>query len=290
MAGTVDIKVRAPQIRADVTISGETNFAEALARLFDDPTITDPAPASGTSTPLKLRLQNILDNSGDTFSDGISHFSGIFLGSKNSNGWGDTGFKPDFQDHGLWPGSSMQVGHFMTAVDMGYRPIKTYLYVKQRTDRLEDIFMDPEERRWVFLKPPPPDPDKPIRPGWWSPDELECVSLIIAHEQVADSGVYGAEPSFWCKVKTALYGASPQESEIFRQAFDSLAPQFEIGKARGKLSSITIGTGSGDSLQDLLLSLFGFKFGAMIRKSEITSIADGGNWVRLNLKDPTSKP
>jgi len=288
----VDIKIRAPQIRSDVTVSGETNFAEALARLFADPTITDSAPASGTSTPLQSRLQNILDNSGDTFSDGISHFSGIFRDWKNSDGCGDTGFKPDFQDHALWKGSSMQVCHFMTAVDMGYRPHKTYLYVKHYVDMMPG---DPWEKAAEAISESRLDPNwtsQPMRPNWWSPDELECVSLIISHEQVTDSGEYGAEPSLWCKIKTALYSASPQESDAFRRAFDILGdgPQFDTGKARGTLSAINIGSGSGNSMQDLLLSLFGFKFGTMIRKSETTSIADGGNWVRINLKDPASKP
>jgi hypothetical protein len=288
----VDIKVRAPQIRSDVTVSGETNFAEALARLFDDQTITDSTPASGTSTPLQLRLQNILDNSGDAYSDGISHFSGIFQGWKNSSGsgdgFGDTGFKPDFQDHTLWPGSSMQVGHFMTAVDMGYRPSKTYLYVIYKADALRDILW------WGWLKPPPPKLPQPFRPGWWTPDELQCVELMIAHEKVADSGVYGAEPSWWSMIDTATIAAqvSWQESDIFRHGFDGLGtgPQFDVRKAQGTLSPINIGSGSGNSRQDLLLSLFGFKFGTMIRNSEITSIADGGNWVRLNLKNPASKP
>jgi hypothetical protein len=285
----VDIRIRAPEIRAEVTVNGETNFAEALARLFDDETVTDPSATFGSNTPLGRRLQNMLDNSGDAYSGGVTHFAGIFAGWKNSSGWGDTGFKECFQDHALWPGSSMQVGHFMTAVDMGYRPIKTYLYIKHYVDMLPG---DPWDKAAENISESQRDPSQPMTPGWWSPDEFECVNLMIAHEKVADSGVYGAEPSLWCKIKTSLVTVNRQEHNAFRCAFDGLGagPRFDINKAQGTLSSITIGSGSGDSKQDLLLSLFGFKFGSMIRKSELTSTSDGGNWVRLNLKDPASKP
>jgi len=288
MTGTVDIAVRAPQIRAEVTVDGETNFAEALARLFDDPTINDPA-VPGVSTPLALRLLNIFASSGDAYSTGITHFSGIFKGWYDSRGWGDTGFKRCFQDHDLWPGSSMQVCHCMTAADMGYRPHKTYLFVNHYTDMLPG---DPWEHVAAGINQS--DPGKPMTPGWWSQDELECVNLMIAHEKVADSGTYGEPPTTWGSVRT-MWGSlfvSTEEYDAFRQAFIGLGagPQFDIPQAQGRLSSITIGDGSGNSREDLLLSLFGFKFGAMIAKAQLTSLADGANWVRLNLKDPASKP
>src|SRR6516165_9181606 len=123
----VDIKIRAPQIRSEVTINGKANFAEALARLFDDTRIDDPATTSGTNTPLVRRAQNILDNGGDGYGNGTTRFSKIFSGWMNSDRWGDTGFKECFRDRALRPASHRQIGHFMTALDMGYRPMRTYL-------------------------------------------------------------------------------------------------------------------------------------------------------------------
>jgi hypothetical protein len=42
----VDIRQRVPQIRSSVQIIGQTNFAEALAQVFEDQLITDGAAGS----------------------------------------------------------------------------------------------------------------------------------------------------------------------------------------------------------------------------------------------------
>ena len=147
------------------------------------------------------------------------------------------------------------------------------------------------------------DPSLPMAPGWWSPDEQECVNLMIGHEKVPDSGSSGAQTEIIGKA-LAMFAASGPDYSIFRQAFDGMGPppQHDPHKAQGILSAITIGppednrpgmcivdpVGVGNSMADLSLSLFGFKYGTMIRKSEMTTIAEGGNWVRLNLKEPAS--
>jgi hypothetical protein len=79
------------------------------------------------------------------------------------------------------------------------------------------------------------------------------------------------------------------DQDNFRTAFVGLGagPQHDADQAAANLVNVNVGTGSGNSRQDLLLSLFGFKFGTMIRKGELTAIADGGNWVRVNLVDPS---
>jgi hypothetical protein len=285
------IQQRAPEILQAATVNGQPNFAEALARLFEDSTIDDSGiHDTAANTPLARRVLNILTASADARNDGITHWSGIFwnwavtegTGQQKHVVTGDTGFKPCFQDHMLWPGSSMQVCHFMTAVDMGYRPHKTYLYVMHEVvvplgggDPFTDIFG--------------PDPGRPSQPGWWSPDELECVNLMIGHEKVPDAGSSGAQTGIIGKI-LALFRASQQDCSIFRLAFEGMGPgpQHDPAKAQGTLSAITIGPGVGNSMADLSLSLFGFKCGSMIRKSEMTTIAEGGNWARLNLKDPAS--
>jgi hypothetical protein len=271
----VAIRMRVPLIRAGVQINGQTNFAEALAQVFEDQLITDDP--SGSSA-LAGRLMNVLTASADSFAPGMSHFSGIFADWTDGVGTGrrgDTGFKPCFQDFPLWPGSSMQVGHFMTAVDMGFQPSKLYNFVAAAL------------LSYGLEGPPVLNPDTPIRPSWWTFGELECVQLIIAHEQIPDSGVYGQEPDFWNKVSTILANVTQTDSDNFWRAFVGLGagPQHDTDKAAANLAGINIGNGSGNSRQDLLLSLFGFKFGTMIRKGELTNIADGGNWIRVNLVD-----
>jgi hypothetical protein len=301
------IQQRAPEIVAAVTVDGLVNYAEALARLFEDSTIDDSGVQNpGTETPLARRLVNILTASADAANDGITHWSGIFHDwhqfGKDGVFTGDTGFKFCFQDHMMWPGSSMQVCHFITAADMGYRPHKTYLYVKHYTDMLPG---DPWEHLAMAIADSRRDLSQPSRPGWWSPDELECVNLMIGHEKVPDSGSSSAQTEIIGKV-LAMFRASPADYAVFRLAFDGMGPGplHDPARAQGTLSAITIGPpednppggcvinpiGVGNSMADLSLSLFGFKCGAMIRKSDMTSIADGGNWVRINLKDPASKP
>jgi hypothetical protein len=276
--GMVDIRQQAPLIRSGVKVHGQTNFAEALALVFEDTTISDTI----ISNPLTDRLNNILAASADSFNNGMSHFSGIFADWTDGTGEsrrGDTGFKPVFQDFPLWPGSSMQVGHFMTAVHMGFEPHKLYQFVNS--------FLDPDT---TPIWGPPTDPGSPLRPGWWSAHEQICVKLIIAHERVPDSGGYGQEVKFWNKLRTFFKVVTETDEDIFRRAFDGLGggPQHDTDKALGNLSAIKVGNGYGNSKQDLLLSLFGFKFGTMIRKGELTRIAEGGNWVRVNLKEASA--
>jgi hypothetical protein len=287
----VAIQSRAPQIRDEARVwgpripigLGTTNFAEALASLFEDPTIDDPAAGSN---PLTSRLISVLTASADSFAPNMSHFSGIFRDWTDD--WpkgrrGDTGFKPDFQDYDLWPGSSMQVSHFMTAVDMGFQPRKLSNFVKLKID----MYSGAAAAYSPMPVPPGPDPDSPIRPDWWSFGESDCVDLMIAHEKVPDSGVYGQEPNFSNKVATISTTVTETDRNNFRSAFVGLGPgQNDPGKAKAALSPIAIGSGSGNSRQDLLLSVFGFKFGAMIRTVQLTEIAQGANWIRVNLKDP----
>ncbi len=66
--------------------------------------------------------------------------------------------------------------------------LATFLYMKRLQYQPSDDPTGPE---------PQPDPNLATRPGFWTYAERDCVDLMIAHERVADSGAYGAEPSFW---------------------------------------------------------------------------------------------
>jgi hypothetical protein len=129
---------------------------EFLARLFEDNSISD----TGTGNELANRLTTILAASSDGSNNGVTHFAGIYAGCK------DLGFRTEFKDP--WPGlSDNQVGHFTTAVDMGFRPLQTFAALPWWA------------RAAVFLGT---SGDFQA----YAPEDI-CIRLIIGHEQVADN-------------------------------------------------------------------------------------------------------
>jgi hypothetical protein len=239
---TADISVVAADIKKE--LEGDDDFdLEFLARLYESDRIVD----SGTGGDLPNRLMTILAASSDGSNNGVTHFAGIFSGLR------DRGFRQAFKDP--FPGKSdNQVGHFTTAVDMGFRPMQTFTIIpKFVRDQI----------------PPPPPP--------FAADEVICVRLIIGHEQVADD----ATGAF---IRQAL---SPSNAEIviFFTALGivTAARNQTVAVSRAALSGIRIGTGQGNSIQDLHLSLFGFKFGQMIRSGTISNRGDAAMWIRTNI-------
>lgn len=127
--------------------------------------------------------------------------------------------------------------------------------------------MIPKSIRDFIGNPPPP----------FTAEEVICVRLIIGHEQVADD----ATQAFIRQAE------SPTNEEI-GQFFIALqtvtaSPNQNISVSRMSLLGIRIGTGQGNSFEDLHLSLFGFKFGKMIREGTITTRSDAALWIRTNI-------
>lgn len=58
-----------------------------------------------------------------------------------------------------------------------------------------------------------------------------------------------------------------------------------MGLVNSILSRIRIGKSQGNSKQDLMLSLCGYKFGTLIRKGILLNLKEGSSWVRSNLCD-----
>jgi hypothetical protein len=80
-----------------------TDSAAALRWLMTDPTLP--------GTTVGQRMDFILDLTNDDGSSGMTHFA---------LGFNDSGFRPELQDGYLWGANSHnQVGHFLTAVDIG---------------------------------------------------------------------------------------------------------------------------------------------------------------------------
>jgi hypothetical protein len=238
-----DIKVVAADIKKELAGDKDRDL-EFLARLFEDDRIID----TGTGNELVNRLNTILAASSDGSNHGVTHFAGIYAGVT------DLGFRKAFKDP--FPGQSdNQVGHFTTAVDMGFRPQRTLSNVPQ-------VFRDQID--WGT-------------PTAFPKDEIICVRLIIGHEQVADDAPF----------VDYLQADSPMNDEI-RWFFNALmlvtaSPNQNINRSRIALFMIRTGTGQGNSVQDLHLSLFGFKFGKMIREGTITTRSDAALWIRTNI-------
>lgn len=217
---------------------------EFLAQLFEDSTITD----AGTGNELQKRVVTILEASTDGSNGGVTHFTKIFAGCQ------DRGFRTAFQDP--HPSSRNQVGHFMTAVDMGFRPTKTYglipvLVRKALLDGTTQSFLPVEER--------------------------VCMALIVGHEQVSDDT--------WKANFFAGFAASVDDVATFFTALDTirLGPDPTLNKSKVALTGIRIGSGVGNSFQDLHLSLYGYRLGKFIRLGSMTTCGDAAQWIRTDI-------
>src|SRR5262249_16807532 len=114
-----DIKIVAAAIKTELAGDDDRDL-EFLARLFEDDRIID----TGAGNELVNRLNTILAASSDGSNNGVTHFAGIYSGVT------DLGFRKAFKDP--FPGKSdNQVGHFTTAVDMGFRPMQTFTILPQ---------------------------------------------------------------------------------------------------------------------------------------------------------------
>ncbi|MGA2709325.1 MAG: hypothetical protein ACLP0B_02380 [Steroidobacteraceae bacterium] len=229
------------------------NAVEYLAQLLDDSTIDDGSPG----TELQRRLMTLFEASqsgGYGASSGMAsilHQGGIFSGLHNE------GFREPFRD--FWPASDNQVGHFMTAVDMGYRPEFTYQWVPS---------VGGGTGAYVQAA---------------GVHESFCIALIVGHEQVPDDANL-------FKIRQ-YFAASTNDVEKFYRAVGQVpghtrypaSVDMYLSRTKWFLQDIPIGNGAGNSFHDLHLSLYGYAFGTFIRKSQMTLRSDAAGWIRLYL-------
>ena len=203
--------------------------AEALAQAFESDEFEDDGTVEG-------RLRTIL------FLTKHPVISGLQTGIE----FGDTGFREEYRDSNLWPSSSNQVGHFLTAVRLGFDP----------------SFLDSPLNRYI------------LSAGDEDVDTM-ALRLIVGHEKVADPGIFGAFmslipfPGQW-GFEEQYHSATDEDIENFRS---------------GLLSNIAVGSGQGNSMQDLRLSYKGWKLGGMIVRGEMTSREDVAAWIRRELME-----
>ena len=280
------------QSRIDA-IRAETGLddAEALARLFVDGAIRDDGTLAG-------RLRAILDATERRTIRGLQ--TGLpFL---------DAGFRGDQRRGGTglrdpWPSSRNQVGHFLTAVGLAFRPEVISASVFGRP-----------LRAWLTA-------DRAL------PDERVAKRLTVGHELAADPGwVRGAlagglvggsvPPLAGIRGSTSIVGlivrsifgavagigaeqllgfraqlarANEEDEATFDRALAALGtgPTMDMDAAEAALGPLFRRidvNAKGNSFQDLRLSLLGWWFGEAIRRRTLVSGPEVAAWVRVNLK------
>ncbi len=195
--------------------------AQALAAMFREAKEDD-----GTATG---RLNTVLTHT--------AHW--LIPGLQTGGGFGDTGFRAEFQDSSIWPSSGNQVGHFLTAVRLGHDP----------------GFLDNWQQRYIL------DSDEDV--------ETMALRLIVGHEQKADPGFFGTLASL-----IPLPGRWGFE-EQYHSASDADIENFRTGN----LDKIKLGTGKGNSMQDLALSYKGYILGKLIADGKLKTPEEIANWI-----------
>lgn len=226
-------------------LAGHFNDLDYLVRLIEDNSISDRSAGN----ELGSRLVTLLEASSDGSAGGVTHFAGIFSGCR------DRGFRDAFKD------GNNQVGHFLTAVDMGFRPSKTTGYLQSLSVGQPQSFAAS-----LFGA---------VRLPW---EEEACIRLIIGHEQIPDTAPQ------WIGNARAL--GSPNDAEIATFLGPLNRVSLSIGNlevTKSALNGIRINNGQGNSFQDLHLSLYGYQLGRFIRKGQIITRPAAAAWVRGNI-------
>jgi hypothetical protein len=170
--------------------------------------------------------------------------------------FGDSGFKSVFKDP--WPGSRNQVGHFLTAVGLSFNAgqVSSWFYFRRIRD-------------WVGA---------PLSLS----DEEVAIRLCIGHEKLADNHGYTNIGT----IQAQFAAATSADVQAFRQAGVILGagPRLHLRAALTWLYRIRVNWFlSGNSYEDLLLTLCGWRLGRMIKKGRFKTGAGVAHWIRENI-------
>ncbi len=222
------------------------NDAEALARMFESPDINDYGSRGCRPYTAADRLRTILAAT----ETGIPGFQfGI--------GFGDSGFRKEFQDP--WPDSANQVSHFLTAVGLSFDP-----------GTVSQTFFGIQVRDWIGAPPALSDADVAIR-------------LCIGHEKASDAA---SLVTALIRVRAQYAAATAADVQNFRQAEAILGSgtPLQLTAALVALRSIQVNPSVyGNSYQDLLLTLCGWRLGKMIKNGIMQTGAGVAAWIRQNI-------
>jgi hypothetical protein len=238
--------------------------AEALAQMFESSALSDDGTPAG-------RLRAILE----------ATESSIVPGLQTGIKFHDSGFRTEFTDP--WPSSDNQVGHFLTAVGLSFNPAK-----------VAQSFMGRRLRDWLGADASMSDSEVAMR-------------LTVGHEKSPDPGAgtaagggflggilggavgagIGAAAAVLGAFRDQFAAATDSDIQVFTAAEKALGSStpLDLAAANSKLrGGITVDpTGRGNSYQDLLLSLYGWRLGQWIKAGKFKTGAEIAAWVRANL-------
>jgi hypothetical protein len=242
----------------------------------------DP-PASNTA---RARLELVLDITND------KAFLIVDIGHHFAIGFTNLCLQEQYNDEELYrrywkqnpapgdPNVSNQVGHFLTAVHLGYNP--SFL---APTNGLFGIFQSSGYVRQILGVPD----DEPL--------DVTAKRLIVGHEKVADPDPGATHPERNATYYRQYQSASPTDIGWFDAAvqFDRSGDTLGRGWALGKIlvSPRRQDWGMGNSIQDLGLSLKGWRLGRAVAgkdadqgETTLTSRGEIATWLRMHILTP----
>jgi hypothetical protein len=226
--------------------------AETLARMFEDDAIVDDSTLWG-------RLAAVLAATEHRWVPGI-HTPLDVTGLYELRGFSDVGFRREFRDP--WPLSRDQDGHLLTALALALHPD---LVARRRFGlRVRDLAGAARDMT----------------------DEEVALRLIIGHEKAPDPRA--TEPLILVKVRRQFRTATAGDVSAFREALTALgeAIDLDLERTRPCVAAIAVGTGRGNSIQDLMLSLAAYHLAALLQRRIIADRAALAAWLRKNLAAP----
>jgi hypothetical protein len=265
--------------------------AEALARLFEDGALRDDG------TPAN-RLRTLL---------AATERLGI-RGLQTALPFGDSGFRGDRAPRGAgfrdpWPSSRNQVGHFLTAVGLAFRPAivsDPIAGVPLRTWLGADRSLSDEQvgKRLTIGHEFGPDPGLVLGGLTGALIGGAIAPLLGARGMVAAFGVAagaivgavaGAAAQQLLGFRVQLSRATADDEAAFDRALAALGVGgiLDLAAAEAELGPLFLKIdvdSRGNSDQDLRLSLLGWSLGAAIRDGIMGSGPEVASWVRTHLK------
>ena len=259
-----------------ITLRSSTGFndAEALALMFEDKEIADDRTLPG-------RLKAILDATESKIVPGLQ--TGIEfqdVGFKGDRNHGGKGFKDPH------PSSRNQVGHFLTAVGLAFRPETVSRHVLGI--RMRDHIGIPKELS---------DDDVALRltiGHELSPDPNVLLAGILGAAFPPGLPLGGASAAIyyeiWNSYRNQFFSVKPEDIAAFVIALNALGtnPLLNMDLAEVALLPIFLKIRvqeRGNSYQDLRLSLVGWYLGKAILQGRFTTGAQVAEWIRRNLKE-----
>jgi len=257
-------------------ISSSSDSATALIDLFETNRLPDTSPYSGL-TSAQYRLEMILSATRSSFN---VHFAINFC---------DTGFREELRDQKLYdnvwntPAVANQVGHFLTAVSLGYAP--------------ETSFFSSPLVRPLFEG----------RPAMWKRlGDVDYIArlLIVGHEKLGDYAVdYESLGTDERALSDVIEGPPNQYRQYLKGTeedvalFDAAVIVDRQGDSlkRDEFLERILNSGSpqdwrqrrGNSMEDLRLSVKGWRLGNMVAgddgESQLMHRHNVANWLRINI-------